>query len=247
MLPVLIVIQKRTLILFGTAFCCLFVALAGIWTHAAVSSVPVFSQGLETPVTVVIDAGHGGEDGGAVSTDGLVAESQLNLSVALRINDLMRFLGQSTAMTRTEDVSIHTDGDTVRARKASDIRNRVTFVNQTEQAVLVSIHQNSLPSSPVTHGAQVFWNQQPGAEALAETVQDTLNPVINPEKPKQPRKIPDTIYLMKHVAAPAILVECGFLSNREDTAKLQDPAHQIKLAAAITVGCLRCLAGEDLP
>lgn len=211
------------------------------------SFVPVFSSGHEKPVTVIIDAGHGGEDGGAVSADGLVPESRLNLSIALRVNDLMRFSGQSTAMTRTEDVSIHTEGDTIRARKASDIRNRVTMVNETESTVLLSIHQNSLPSSPVTHGAQVFWNQQPGAESLANAVQDALNTVINPERPKQSRPIPDSIYLMKHAAAPAILVECGFLSNTEDIAKLQEPAHQIKLAAAISAGYLRCLAGEEVP
>lgn len=198
-------------------------------------------------MTVIIDAGHGGEDGGAVSADGAVSESHLNLSVALRVNDLLRFSGQHTVMVRTEDVSIHTGGDTIRARKASDIRNRVALVNETANAVLLSIHQNSLPSSPITHGAQVFWNQQDGAESLANVVQDSLNTVINPENPKQPRRIPDTIYLMKHAAAPAILVECGFLSNKEDTERLQDPAHQIKLAAAITTGCLRCLAGEEVP
>lgn len=199
------------------------------------------------PVMVIIDAGHGGEDGGAVSIDGTVVESQLNLSVALLVNDLMRFSGQPTTMTRSEDVSIHTEGDTIRARKASDIRNRVALVNKAGNAVLLSIHQNSLPSSPVTRGAQVFWNRQAGAESLAKVVQDALNPVINPENPKHPRPISDSIYLMKHAAVPAILIECGFLSNREDTAKLQDPAYQIKLAAAITSGYLRCLAGEEVP
>jgi len=244
---VLIVIQKRTLIRSGVIVCCLLGFLSFVWIHRAVLSVPVFSAGNKGFVTVIIDAGHGGEDGGAVSADGSVSESQLNLAVALRVNDLMRFCGHPTAMTRIEDVSIHTEGDTIRARKASDIRNRVTLVNEAEHAVLLSIHQNSLPSSPITHGAQVFWNHQAGAESLANVVQDSLNTVINPDHPKQPRPIPDTIYLMKHVAAPAILVECGFLSNREDTEKLQEPAYQIKLASAIVSGYLRCLAGEEVP
>ena len=244
----LIVIRKRTLIRSGMVFCCLLGCLSFIWLHKpGLQRISVFSAGIEIPVTVVIDAGHGGEDGGAVSTAGSVSESHLNLSVALRINDLMRFSGQPTRMTRTDDRSIHTEGDTIRARKVSDIRNRVALVNETENAVLLSIHQNSLPSSPVTHGAQVFWNQQTGAEPLAQVVQDALNPVINPDNPKHPRQIPDSIYLMNHAAAPAILIECGFLSNREDTAKLQDATYQIKLAAAITSGYLRCLTGEGVP
>lgn len=196
-------------------------------------------------MTVVLDPGHGGEDGGAVSPDG-VAESHLNLAVSERVNDLLRFAGQRTRMTRTEDVSIHTEGETVRARKASDIRNRVALVNETEHPVLLSVHQNSLPSSPVTHGAQVFWNRQEGAENLARIVQDSLNRTINAGNEKHPKQIQDSIYLMKHVTVPAILVECGFLSNAEETGKLQTPSYQIKLAAAITAGYLRSLAGEEV-
>lgn len=195
--------------------------------------------------TVVIDPGHGGEDGGAVSLSG-VSESHLNLAIADRVNDLLRFVGQPTIMTRTEDVSIHTEGETVRARKVSDIRNRVKLVNETPRAVLLSIHQNSLPSSPVTHGAQVFWNRQEGAEMLAQVVQASLNQTINAGNEKHPRQIPESIYLMKHAAAPGILVECGFLSNSDETGKLQEPNYQTKLAAAITAGYLRCLAGEEI-
>ena len=207
--------------------------------------VPVFVVNNDVPVTVVVAPGHGGEDGGAVSAGG-VLESHINLAVAARVNDLLRFSGQRTVMTRTEDVSIHTKGDTIRARKASDIRNRVALVNNMESAVLLSIHQNSLPTSPVTHGAQVFWNQQEGGEELARVVQDSLNIAINPGNEKHPKQIPGTIYLMKHVTAPAILVECGFLSNTEETSMLQNASYQMKLAAAITTGYLRCLAGEEI-
>ena len=206
----------------------------------------MFAAREDIPITVIVDPGHGGEDGGAVSANG-VLESQLNLAVAAQVNDLLRFSGQRTIMTRADDQSIHTEGETIRARKASDIRNRVALVNGTEQAVLLSIHQNSLPSSPVTHGAQVFWNQQEGADLLAQIVQDSLNHTINPGNENHPKQIPGTIYLMKHVTAPAILVECGFLSNAEETAKLQDPSYQMKLAAAITTGYLRWLAGEEIP
>ena len=151
-------------------------------------------------------------------------------------------------MTRSEDLSICDPGlATIRERKSSDLKNRVELVNQKENAVLLSIHQNSLPSSPVTHGAQAFWNARSGAEALAQGIQDTLNAWINTERPKEPKEIPSSIYLMKNVQSPGVLVECGFLSHTEETALLQEPSHQIKLAAAVTAGCLRTLAGEELP
>ena len=189
-------------------------------------------------MTVVIDPGHGGEDGGAVSVDG-VAESHINLAVSKQLRDLLRFAGVETVMTREEDVTICDEGlGSVRERKASDIRNRVAVVNGTENAVLLSIHQNSLPSSTVTHGAQVFWNSRDGARELAQSVQDALNTAVNAGNEKKTKAIPATIYLMKNIHAPGILVECGFLSNREETALLQQPAYQIRLAAAITAGCL---------
>ena len=135
----------------------------------------------------------------------------------------------------------------MKARKASDIQNRVALVNSAKSAVLLSIHQNSLPSSPITHGAQAFWNRENGAEALARRIQDSLNTVINPDRPKNPRLIPESIYLMNHVQAPAVLIECGFLSNREETLQLQESSYQTKLAAAITSGYLCCVSGEEVP
>jgi N-acetylmuramoyl-L-alanine amidase len=243
-LSVIVLIRKRVLWAAGL-FCCFFVVFAAVFWVGRQTAVTAFAA-REEAVTVVVDPGHGGEDGGAVSADG-VLESQINLAVAQRVNHLLRFAGQRTVMTRTEDVSVHTEGDTIRKRKVSDIHHRVDVVNGTENAVLLSIHQNSLPSSTVTHGAQVFWNRQEGAETLARVVQDSLNGSVNVGNEKQPKKISDTIYLMKNVTAPAVLVECGFLSNDEETGKLQEPSYQLTLAAAITTGYLRALAGEEVP
>ena len=230
-----ILLRKRDLIL-SCLFCCFFLGLAAVFWRGSV--VPAFHVREEVPVTVVIDPGHGGEDGGAVSPGG-VAESQINLAVSLRVSSLLRFAGQRTRLTRSEDVTICDQGlDTMRQRKTSDLRNRVKLVEETENAVLLSIHQNSLPSSPVTHGAQVFWNRQEGAEALAGSIQEALNAGINAGNEKHPRQIPDSIYLMKNISAPGVLVECGFLSNGPETERLQDPAYQLRLAAAIAAGCL---------
>ena len=245
-LSVILCIGRRQLA-FAALFFCVFLGLTAVfWQGSRPAETAVFAPRDGVPVTVVIDPGHGGEDGGAVSPGG-VSESHINLAISACLNDLLRFAGAKTAMTRTEDVSIHTEGDTMRARKVSDIHNRVELVNNMENSVLISIHQNSLPSSAVTHGAQVFWNRQEGAGALAESVQEVLNVTINTGNEKNIRRIPDTIYLMKHVTAPGILVECGFLSNSTETEKLQQPSYQLKLAAAIACGYLRCAGAEEAP
>jgi len=201
------------------------------------------SEASETGTVYVVDPGHGGEDGGAVGSDGTV-ESGVNLGIALRLNDLLRFCGQTTRMTRREDVSIYSDGAvTLREKKVSDLKNRVALVNSTPGAVLVSIHQNKLPEAPRVHGAQVFYNAVEGAQDAAERIQSSLNGIVNKEKGKEPKQITNTIYLMKNITAQGILIECGFLSNPEETASLLRPEYQMKLAAAIVSG----LIGETPP
>ena len=229
--------------------CCGGFLCAAFAFHALTTGLPAisaFSAAEKPPETVVIDPGHGGEDGGAVSPGG-VQESHINLAVSKQLRDLLRFAGVPTAMTREEDVTICDEGlGTIRARKASDIRNRVAIVNGTENAVLLSIHQNSLPSSTVTHGAQVFWNQQEGAEALAEAIQTSLNGSINVGNEKHTKQIPPTVYLMNHVTVPAVLVECGFLTNQEETRRLQDETYQRALAVSIVAGYLRGTSEGEL-
>lgn len=243
----IILLSKRHLWTMVLCCCSVIGLTAVLWAGSILpQTVSVFSPARQGSITWIVDAGHGGEDGGAVSPNG-VAESRINLEIALRLHDLLRFTGQQTLMTRTDDNAIHTQGDTIRARKASDIRNRVSIVNDIENAVLLSIHQNSLPSSPATHGAQVFWNRQEGGESIAQMLQDSLNRTINIGNEKHAKRISDSIYLMKHVTAPAALIECGFLSNSSESTFLQQASYQIKLAAAITAGCLRALAGEELP
>ena len=187
---------------------------------------------------VVIDAGHGGEDGGAVAASGAV-ESGINLAIAQRLNALLQLLGEETVMIRTEDVSIYSeDAQTLRQKKASDLKNRVALVNGTPSAVLISIHQNSLPSSPRVHGAQVFFAATEQSDALAASVQQALNAGVNVSNEKHEKQIDATIYLMKHVNCPAILVECGFLSNAQEAERLQEAEYQQQLAVSIAAGFL---------
>ena len=186
----------------------------------------------------IVDAGHGGEDGGAVAKDGTV-ESGLNLAIALRVQDVLRFCGEETQMTRSGEDAVYSEGAaTLREKKVSDLKNRVKMVNQTKNAVLVSIHQNALPSSPLVHGAQVFYNTGSGANTLAAAVQEALNESVNIGNEKQCKKIQDSIYLMKNITAPAVLIECGFLSNSGETAMLRQPEYQRTLAVSIAAGVL---------
>lgn len=236
----IIVISKRWLLLAAAACCIAFLGSTAFLESQIAK--PVFSASEAAALTVVLDPGHGGEDGGAVSPDG-VEESGLNLEIALRLQELLRFSGVKTQMTRIADVSIHQEeARTIQEKKASDLRQRVEIVNGIPGAMLLSIHQNSLPSSVVTYGAQAFWNQQAGAERLAVSIQDALNQAINTHRAKGAKPIASTIYLMRQITAPGVLVECGFLSNPEETLRLQQAGHQCRLAVAITAGFFKGLS-----
>mgnify|MGYP000367141758 FL=1 len=230
-------------IVFGKkAFYAIF-ALLLVLTAATVSLL-LPPEAVETSVSApagktvwVIDAGHGGEDGGAA--DGS-KESDMNLAIARRLDALLVFLGEETRMTRTEDISIHdASASTLREKKRSDLENRVGLVNSTQGAILVSIHQNSLPSSKQTHGAQVFYGKKEGSAEVANAVQLALNQTVNAGNAKTEKVIDASIFLMKNVTAPAILIECGFLSNENETALLKSGEYQQRLAVVIASGLLQ--------
>lgn len=209
---------------------------AGLLLAAGTKSVPAFSSQTPQGEIVIIDAGHGGEDGGAVSADG-VAESHINLSIAKRVENILLFLGQETMMTRTGEEAVYSsDATTLREKKASDLKNRVAMVNEQEHAVLLSIHQNSLPSHPSVHGAQVFYNTVEPGQAMAESVQQVLNQTVNNGNEKATKPIDGSVYLMKNSQAPSILVECGFMSNANEVRLLQNQDYQLRLAACIVAG-----------
>ena len=228
------IVIKRKDILLGAALILAVSAYVGIALYSSAATLAPYEAGGRI---VVIDAGHGGEDGGAVSPDGVV-ESGINLAVAQRLDAVLTLLGENTVMTRTEDISIHSEeAQTLRQKKRSDLQNRVELVNSTPNAVLLSIHQNSLPKSKRTHGAQAFYGGFEGSDTLALSIQSALNLSIN-DVPKEAKRISEDVYLMKNVNAPAVLVECGFLSNRDETEKLQQSTYQTTLAVVIAAGFL---------
>lgn len=191
---------------------------------------------VERECRIIIDPGHGGEDGGATSCTG-VLESGINLEISLRLNDLLHLLGYDTVMLRTTDVSIYTKGETIAEKKVSDLKQRVKIVNKTEDALLLSIHQNHFSDSRYS-GAQVFYAATDGSELLAKALQQTLVASLNPGSSRKAKKS-DGVYLMEHIDCTGVLIECGFLSNPQEEAKLRSPEYQKKLCAVIaaTVSC----------
>lgn len=206
----------------------IFLILPLVGNHA----VTVFSEKNTSHRYVVIDAGHGGLDGGAVSCTG-VYESQINLQIALKLEDIMHLLGIRTVMIRDTDRSIYTEGKSIAAKKVSDIKERVRIVNTTPDALFVSIHQNNFQDARYS-GTQVFYNNLPESKALAETLQAAFRENLNPSNKRQVKKA-SGVYLMEHINCTGVLIECGFLSNYTEEALLRDSRYQNKLCSVIAV------------
>ena len=180
---------------------------------------------------VIIDAGHGGVDGGATSCTGIL-ESHFNLEISTRVNDLLHLLGVETKMIRTDDISVYTEGESIAAKKMSDLKERVRIVNETQCGTLVSFHMNHFSDSQY-HGAQVFYANTEGSKQLASTMQIALKQHLDTENNRNIKKC-EGVYLMQHIQRPGILIECGFISNPEEEAKLRDPTYQKMLASVIS-------------
>lgn len=185
---------------------------------------------MEREVCIIIDPGHGGEDGGAVSCTG-VLESTYNLSIATRLNDLLHLLGYETKMIRTTDTSVYTKGETIAQKKVSDLKERVRMVNETGNALLLSIHQNNFPDGRYS-GAQVFYAGTAGSEELAKQLQTAFTGTLNPGSKRKSKKS-EGVYLMEHIHCTGVLIECGFLSNPGEEAKLRDGNYQKNLCCVI--------------
>lgn len=180
--------------------------------------------------TIVIDAGHGGVDGGATSCTG-VLESEFNLQIALKLEDLCNLLGLPTRMVRRENISVYTTGDTIARKKASDLKERVRITADTPGAILVSIHQNQFSDSRYS-GAQVFYANTEGSEALAKKLQSAFVSTLNFGSRRQAKESRG-VYLMDHISCTGVLIECGFLSNPEEEGKLRSVEYQKDMCCVI--------------
>lgn len=210
-----------------------------IWGGAATTTIAGLIPA-EHEKTIVIDAGHGGEDGGAVSCTGIL-ESQINLEIALKLNDLFHLLGYHTRMIRTTDISVYSEGTTIAQKKVSDLKERVRIVNETENAILVSIHQNTFSESRYS-GAQVFYTAGEDSQTLAAQLQESFCSSLNPGSNRK-SKLSSGIYLMDRISCTGILVECGFLSNPAEEALLRSSDYQNKICCVIAAAVGNFLDG----
>jgi len=190
---------------------------------------------LLTEKVLVVDAGHGGMDGGAVGVTG-VLEKNINLSVALKLKAAAEKDGWKVVMTRSSDMSLHdTESSKVRSQKRSDLQKRKEILNKNKNAIFVSIHQNKFEQAKYK-GAQVFYADNEEAQKLGESIQNSLISGLDDGNTRVAKKITDEVYLLKGVKTPAVIVECGFLSNPEEEQLLTQNTYQTKVADAIFNG-----------
>ena len=218
-------------ILIVTVFCAVVLTAAvGIVDRAKPVSV--------TPAEplILIDPGHGGADGGAVAPDG-TQEKDLNLAISLPLSDMLRIMGYQVSLTRTADEMVGGVGSTMRERKINDIKNRLV---QAEQATItVSIHQNKFTQSQYD-GTQVFYSgNHEESRQLAAAIRESVLGLLQPDNTRELKKGDSNIYLLYKATRPAVLVECGFLSNSAELQKLKDPDYQRQMAFAVAGGILQ--------
>lgn len=194
------------------------------------------------PNLVVIDAGHGADDGGKVGINGAV-EKDINLIIALRVKELLTAQGVDVVMTRENDDGLYPKtGDN---RKIRDMQKRVELINKERPALTVSIHQNSYTEESVS-GAQTFYmtGSEEGKKA-AEILQEQMIITLAPDK-ERVAKENGSYYLLKHADGPIVIAECGFLSNAKEAELLCNEVYQEKVAWAIHLGILRYLNSSSL-
>ena len=195
----------------------------------------------EKKYTVVIDAGHGGFDSGKVGVDGTL-EKEINLIIAKQLKLLLEAADVNVLMVRTEDTGLYTENSP--NKKRQDMRARASLMNEANADCIISIHQNSYPEESID-GAQVFYyTNSASGKNLASLIQKSLISNVDPSNHRT-EKSNNSYYLLKNVTAPIVIVECGFLSNWEESKKLVDDTYQQKLAWAIHLGTLQYLNGVN--
>lgn len=234
---------KKSIIAIITAFliilsAMLYLTFMANFSAAEASSMPI------TQKTVIVDAGHGGDDGGAIGIDGTV-EKDINLDIALKLEKILKFYGFNVIMTRTQDVMTCDDGlDSLRKRKISDIHNRFELMRKNPDAIFISVHQNKFEDSS-QHGTQVFYSgNDERSKELAEAIQTSVTLTLQQKNDRVVKKSGSGIYLLYHAKIPAVLVECGFISNFDEVKKLKDESYRMKLAILIADGLLKYISNH---
>lgn len=229
---------KRKIIIGAIFFGCAVAAIGGgsVISRKA-EAVPTALTGIEEePPVIILDAGHGGFDGGCVSAEG-VPEKGINLSILLRLKDLLEVNGYKVVVTRDSDVSIHDSGiEGLANQKSSDMDNRLELFNKYDNAVCLSIHQNQF-TDPIYHGAQMFYSATDSrSETLAKSLQESFAEILQPDNTREIKLCGKELFLCYFSKNPTVMVECGFLSNPEEASMLNTEEYQQKIAMTIFSG-----------
>ena len=207
------------------------ILLAALFAPTLLARRPEIKTSAATAPVIILDAGHGGRDGGARAPDG-TAEKDLNLDLTKRLASLLQAAGYTVLLTRDGDYSLGDDAP-VGKRKLTDLAGRLALMGEAENAVFVSIHMNTYPSERC-QGAQVWYSPAfSEAQALAEAVQNGIRDTLQPQNSRKIKRAASAIYLLHRATCPAILIECGFLTNSEECALLCDDAYRAALALVI--------------
>lgn len=196
-------------------------------------------------VTIVIDAGHGGEDGGTQSAAGMY-EKNVNLEIAQILDTMLRANGVSTVMTRTEDILLYDrNADYQGRKKMLDLAARKQIAEEAENAVFVSIHMNSFPESKY-RGLQVFYSPHaPQSQSLAYGIQQNTKAHLQPDNERKIKPATSAIYLLDRLKCPAVLVECGFLSNPEEAARFETEEYRQKVAFVLFCSLMSYISEQN--
>ncbi|MEG1778760.1 MAG: N-acetylmuramoyl-L-alanine amidase CwlD [Oscillospiraceae bacterium] len=189
--------------------------------------------GIDTKLKIIIDPGHGGFDGGAVGIDGTV-EKDINLEISLKLREILLVSGFDVIMTREDDRSIHDNGlFKVKNQKTSDMQNRLKLIQANPDALFISIHQNKFPQQNIW-GAQVFYStNNEVSKQFAGVLQSNLKKYLQPQNNREIKPADNGLYLLYNAEIPAVLVECGFISNAEECNKLKTEEYQKDIAYVI--------------
>ena len=188
---------------------------------------------------VIVDPGHGGFDGGAIGVGGVI-EKNINLAFSLPMRDCLAVMGYIPILTRTEDTGLDSGEGTIRQKKREDLQARLALMSADEQVPVIMIHQNIFTQSKYS-GAQMFYGTQNAAsKELAERLRQAVVDYLQPDNSRELKKATSDVWLLVNCPAPVVMVECGFLSNPEGCALLQQTEYQRKfafvLAAAVGGG-----------
>lgn len=206
---------------------------------------PTKSGGAIMLKTVIIDPGHGGFDGGAGAADGTL-EKDINLEISLELQEMLKFCGFNVIMTRTTDTGTEDNsGESISGRKKSDLKNRLSLMKSTDGGIYVSIHLNKFTTSAAS-GTQVFYTPNfESAKVLGECIQSSVIKNLQPENHRVIKRGSDSTYILKNATIPAVIVECGFLSNSRDLQNLKDGEYRGKLAFCIASGIMEYYNNEQ--